>query len=569
MPKKDHMIKAIFAVAAAAALGGCSTQGMVAVEREHAQQVAASDELVGKAFAKVQKNPLISRADTFWVSRTPLPTTIDPSSQLPPVFSRKIKFNQQATKPLSEVFVNLSNLPEFAGMRFTVAQDVYESDSTKLGMNVNPAPAPKARSNADSASSPLPIAGVGGAGASAASKRVEVLVSNVIFREGTVAELLDQIATKTNLAWRFDGEKISFFRYESRIFRIDALAGALSTSSTISSKGSGSGSGGGGGTNEGPTTSSDTSSSTSVSTTADLWADVSAAIQSQLSPRGRMSPMPSTGQVTITDTPDQLRSIDRYIKDLNKSMGKQIAFNVNVYSVENSTGDGYGVDWTGVWSTLASKYNLGYKTAGNTSALSNLFSVNLINAANGAPNNWAGSGAVVGALSKLGKTSLVTSTQVTTLNNITVPVSVTTETGYLKESSTTVSGTSGTSQTSLTPGTVTSGFNMNLLPRVGDGDDLMVQFSMDLSDLVKLTTFTSPDNKSAIQLPQKNLRNFLQRVSMRSGETLILSGFQQTQAIDDRNGVGSPNFWGAGGSRNASGRTTTLVIIITPYVMAK
>ena len=171
MPKKDHMIKAIFAVAAAAALGGCSTQGMVAVEREHAQQVAASDELVGKAFAKVQKNPLISRADTFWVSRTPLPTTIDPSSQLPPVFSRKIKFNQQATKPLSEVFVNLSNLPEFAGMRFTVAQDVYESDSTKLGMNVNPAPAPKARSNADSASSPLPIAGGGGAGASAASKR--------------------------------------------------------------------------------------------------------------------------------------------------------------------------------------------------------------------------------------------------------------------------------------------------------------------------------------------------------------------------------------------------------------
>lgn len=572
MSKKDHMIKAVIAVAAAAALGGCATTGMQAVEKEHDKQVAVSDDLIGKAFAKTPKDALISRADTFWVSRTPLPTTIDPASQLPPVFSKKIKFNQQATKPLSEVFVNLSNLPEFAGMRFTVAQDVYESDSTKLGMNVNPAASasPKGRSNADSASSPLPMAGASASagGAGAGSKRVEVLVSNVIFREGTVAELLDQIATKTNLAWRFDGEKISFFRYESRIFRIDALSGALNTSSTISSKGSGSG-GGGGSTSEGPTTSSDTSSSTSVTSTADLWADVSAAIQSQLSPRGRMSPMPSTGQVTITDTPDQLRSIDRYIKELNKSMGKQIAFNVNVYSVENSTGDGYGVDWTGVWSTLAGKYNLGYKTSGNTTGLGNLFSVNLINAANGAPSNWAGSGAIVGALSKLGKTSLVTSTQVTTLNNITVPVSVTTETGYLKESSTTVSGTSGTSQTSLTPGTVTSGFNMNLLPRVGDGNDLMVQFSMDLSDLVKLTTFTSPDNKSAIQLPQKNLRNFLQRVSMRSGETLILSGFQQTQAIDDRNGVGSPNFWGAGGSRNSSARTTTLVIIITPYVMAK
>jgi type II secretory pathway component GspD/PulD (secretin) len=92
---------------------------------------------------------------------------------------------------------------------------------------------------------------------------------------------------------------------------------------------------------------------------------------------------------------------------------------------------------------------------------------------------------------------------------------------------------------------------------------------MDLSDLVKLTTFTSPDGKSAIQLPQKNLRNFLQRVSMRSGETLVLSGFQQTQSQDDQNGVVNPNFWALGGSRNTSGKSTTLVIMITPYVMAR
>ena len=562
MANKAQLAKSIIGSAVVLVLTGCATSGMKTVEQQHVSQKSVAEELNEKSFLKVQQRPLISKADTFWVDKTPLPSRIDPASQLPPVFNRYVELNEQATLPLSEVFVRLAKLPTITGLKYTVAQDVYESDSSKLGLNVG------ASANADStASRGQGAAGAASAGApagasGAASRRVEVNVSDLIFK-GSYAELLDLIATKTNLAWRFDGEKVHFFRYESKIYRIDALAGALSTQSTISSSGTGAGGG------SGPSNSSNSSSQTSVNTKSDLWADVSSAIQSQLSPRGKMSLMPSTGQVTITDTPDQLRRIERYIKDLNSALGKQVAFNVHVYSVESSVGDGYGVDWNAVWSTVASKYSLGYGSAGNTASLGNVFAVNLINGANGDPNNFAGTKALVGALSSVGKTSLVTSTSVVTLNNVPVPVSVTTETGYVQQISTTVSGTSGTAQTSLTPGSVTSGFNMNLLPRVGDADDLMVQFSMDLSDLVKLTTFTSPDNKSAIQLPQKNLRNFLQRISMHSGETLILSGFQQTSAHDDQNGVGNAGFWGLGGARNTSGKTTTLVIMITPYVMAK
>lgn len=563
MITKSNLTKTILATAMLS-LGGCATNGMKTVESEHQVQKAAAGELSEKSFAKIQKTPMISKSDTFWVDKTPLPPRIDPASQLPPVFSRYVEFNEQASIPLTEMFVRLSKLPIVAGMKYTVSQDVYEADPTRLGMNVG-AGAASGSANADSASRPMTAATTAtpaSGGSAANNRRVDVTVADVIFK-GTFAELLDLVATKTNLAWRFDGEKIHFFRYESRIFRLDALAGNLSTSSTVGSTGSGTSTG------NGTSSTSSSSSTTSVKTMADLWADVSSAIQSQLSPRGKMSLMPSTGQVTVTDTPDQLRRIDRYIKDLNKALGKQVAFNVHVYSVQSNLNDGYGIDWNAVWSTVSSKYNVGFKSAGTTASLGNLLSLNLVNAANGDPNNFAGTSAIVGALSTVGKTSLVTSTSVVTLNNIPVPVSVTSENGYLQEISTTVNGTSGTTQTSMKPGSVTSGFNMNLLPRVGDTDDLMVQFSMDLSDLVKLTTFTSPDGKSAIQLPQKNLRNFLQRVSMRSGETLVLSGFQQTQAQDDQNGVVNPNFWALGGSRNTSGKSTTLVIMITPYVMAK
>lgn len=554
--------KTVLSLAIVAALGGCATGGMRVVEAENKAVNATSSDLNDKAFLKVPPRAMISKADTFWVDRTPLPPRVDPASQLPPVFARRVRINEQATLPLSEIFVRLAKIPYLTGMRFTVSQDVYESDPSRLGVNVGAQAAggATANANADSTGARAPTAAAGGAGGAAgASRRVEVMVSDLILENGTFAELLDMIATKTNLAWRFDGEKVHFFRYESRIFKIDALAGALTTASTVNATGGGSSG----------STGNSSSSSTSVKTMSDVWTDVSGAIQAQLSSRGKMSLMPSTGQVTITDTPDQLRRIERYVKELNSALGKQVAFNVHVYSVESNTNDGFGVDWNVLWSTLASKYKLGFTTAGNTATLNNLFSIGLINSAAGAPNNFNGSNALAGALSTIGKTSLVTSTTVVTLNNIPVPVSVTKETGYLQEMSTTVSGTSGTAQTSMKPGLVTSGFNMSLVPRVGDTDDLILQFQMDLSDLVKLTTFTSPDNRSSIQLPEKNQRNFLQRVSMRSGETLILSGFQQKMTQDTENGIGNPSMWALGGGRTTSGKTTTLVIMITPYVMAR
>lgn len=562
--------KTVLALAVVSVMSGCTTSGMKVIERDNESHQAAATDLVEKSFMKTQTRGMISKADTFWVDKTPLPPRVDPASQLPPIFARHIDVNEQASLPLSEVFVRLAKHPALSGIRFTVAQDVYEADPSRLGVNVGAATA-SSNANADSTSARPGSAAPAATGSAAAAnnRRVEVMVSDLISRGGTFAEVLDMIATKTNLAWRFDGEKVHFFRYESRIFKIDALAGSLSTSSTVSTTGSGDTKSSGGSVSSNTSVGSSSSSSTSVKTSSDLWSDISGAIQSQLSARGKMSLMPSTGQVTITDTPDQLRRIERYVKDLNAALGKQVAFNVHVYSVESNMNDGYGIDWTAVWSTVASKYKLGLSNSGNNQGLNNLFSVSLINAGNGAPSNWNGTSAILGALSAVGKTTLVTSTSVVTLNNIPVPVSVTTETGYLQSVSTTVSGTSGTSQTSLTPGSVTSGFNMSLLPRVGDSDDLMLQFGMDLSDLVKLTTFTSPDNKTSIQLPQKNLRNFLQRVSMRSGETLILSGFQQTLAQDSLNGIGSPKMWELGGSRNTSGKTTTLVILITPYVMAK
>ena len=57
-----------------------------------------------------------------------------------------------------------------------------------------------------------------------------------------------------------------------------------------------------------------------------------------------------------------------------------------------------------------------------------------------------------------------------------------------------------------------------------------------------------------------------QRASLRSGQTLVLSGFKQTGAKNTNSGVGDPGNIFFGGRKIAENTEQYLVITITPYV---
>jgi type II secretory pathway component GspD/PulD (secretin) len=95
---------------------------------------------------------------------------------------------------------------------------------------------------------------------------------------------------------------------------------------------------------------------------------------------------------------------------------------------------------------------------------------------------------------------------------------------------------------------------------------VMLQFSTDISSLRGIRTVTSGDRSSttSIETPEVDTRNFLQRVAMKSGETLVVSGFEQTDANVDRRGVGQPGFFPLGGGMTASAGKEMIVILVTP-----
>src|SRR5690606_28678427 len=137
---------------------------------------------------------------------------------------------------------------------------------------------------------------------------------------------------------------------------------------------------------------------------------------------------------------------------------------------------------------------------------------------------------------------------ITTLNLKPAPILIGRQTTYLAEVSTTAlagNGTGSSSTQSLTPGTITTGFNMTLLPYLMDGPEMLLQYSVNLSALNAMNTASSGGNM--IQMPDLDNRIFSQSVRLRSGETLVLSGFDQTINNAKKRGTGDPNFWLLGG----------------------
>ncbi|MEJ0003016.1 MAG: hypothetical protein WDN30_04645 [Pararobbsia sp.] len=54
-----------------------------------------------------------------------------------------------------------------------------------------------------------------------------------------------------------------------------------------------------------------------------------------------------------------------------------------------------------------------------------------------------------------------------------------------------------------------------------------------------------------IQLPTVDTRNFLQRVAVKSGQTLVISGYEGVMDQGNRQGVGAPENFALGGGVNA------------------
>lgn len=536
------------ALVVAAGLAGCASQDLTAKR-------AAVDEAKEQAKQAMTEGRVREQSAISYLDRSYLP--------LRKVMASEYSAEQKRILDL-EVATNrtFTNLNEVAGWIASVTGSPVSINPELLstmpmgGMGLSSAPgAPTAGTSGGIPSMVIP--GMGGQ--STATRQMSVSYS------GSIGGFLDMVAANYGIFWKMEGLGIRFLLTESRTFRIRALPGDTQLSSlvTISSNTSGTSS-------SGLSAATAATSSASGSNTAgvtfsglSVWSGIEASVRQLLTPgTGRVSVSPSTGTISVTDTPRVLDRVAEFVREQNAALGRQVAVNVRVLSVEINDGEDYGINWNAVYNNLTDNFAFKVSTQMPVGSSSAQF---VLQTSTPSSNNWgAASGAIISALSTQGKVSELTSANLVTLNNQPAPVNVGRQISYLASSSTTVTATAG-STTSLQPGQVQTGFSMVILPHIIDGKEVLLQASVNMSSLLQLATITS--GGSSIQSPDVATSNFIQRVRINSGDTLVIAGFDQDRLSAVANGVGSADNW-AMGSRNTSGKRNILVIIIQPVVAA-
>lgn len=388
---------------------------------------------------------------------------------------------------------------------------------------------------------------------------------------GNLGGLLDIVTARLGISWKYEDGMVTFFYLQTARFDIEpsdakyTLTGSVVsgvTNSSSSGDAGNSGSAGGVGGESGTNLKSD------VSMGNDLYTDLKSTASSMLTPGvGRLDMNKTTGTVVVTDVPDVVRRVGEYLTTENTALSRQVNLKVVIYTVNSGTSDAVGIDWTAVYKSLSGKY--GINLAGPSGAVTDggSLSFSVLDTATGSAKQFAGSSFLFDALSKQTKVADVRTIPLMTTNMASASVVVGRQIAYLKSTTSTpyTNGNSTVASETLTPGTVTTGTNITIFPKIlAGGDRMMLNMFLNISSLVSLRTSGEGTNK--IETPEVDSRSVPQRVWLRPGQTVVISGLEQDVSNASKQGMGSPDNLVTGGNRSGDKTRQSFVITVTPFV---
>ncbi|MFY9328357.1 MAG: PilN family type IVB pilus formation outer membrane protein [Georgfuchsia sp.] len=395
---------------------------------------------------------------------------------------------------------------------------------------------------------------------------------------GPLADFLDQLATRLGVDWEYQEGQIDIRRFVTRTFSIVAIPGQNTFTASLGKQGNTAAGTQASGANTSSSSSGTFNSNMNVSldSTVNYWQSLEGQVTAMLSPLGKIAVNQGSGTITVTDVKDVVDRIGRLLDEENRVVTRQVLFDVQVYTVRGNDGSDFGVDWNLVYSKLSNltpDWTATLVTPGDlASAAAGQIGISLLHAPSndaGLSGRLNGSKAFLNALASVAKLSRVTSQKVMTLNRKAAPVAIIDQTAYAAATTPgTTTGTGTASTYGITPGTVTTGFVMNLVPSITDRNSMVLTFSLDISDLKQITNFTSGSGAAAqsIQLPQVSATQFIQNVALKSGETMVITGFEQLTNSYNQRTLGRDVSPGLGGSFSGSQDRQSMVILVTPII---
>src|SRR5450830_892644 len=377
--------------------------------------------------------------------------------------------------------------------------------------------------------------------------------------EAPLSQILDVIAVRLGIKWKYDDSNntIKFYRLVTKSWETPLSASKSSYSTSFD------------GTNTATTNTNAVVAKPGQSPVKQSSQDLDELktlvdnISSVMTKSGSVISNDATGTITMSDTSD---SVDKAEVIINKEMAilkRQVILKLQTIQVSSTDSEEASMNISAVVNAALQRMpDLSFTTTGPASLASTNTGTLGINILSGQAN---GSSAMLKALHEIGNVNVSTEVPLTTRNRKAIFYNVTNTFSYVQSTTpaaATITGSGGT------PGITTAqdqvGLKLMMFPKVTSKDTVMLTMSLDQSVLQNIETFTSGAGSSAqsVQLPNKNAQGSEQEVPIHSGQTMIITGFdQKTNQYDKRSlGNGVPTILGGSGTA-ATNRTTTIVLV--------
>lgn len=399
----------------------------------------------------------------------------------------------------------------------------------------------------------------------------EIILSNsteglVLNSDKSLIGILDSICTQMGLNWEYRNGVVVIQRLITRSFQLKVQAGTRQFDTSNAKSGTtqaSTGSGTSGGISTGINSSATVTTSSGKVAAIDLVVE---SVRAVLSPSGKAIPNASTGTILVVDNIDGIERAEKVMNRENELLNRYTKIRISIYTFDQNESDESGIDWNVAFQNMQKLGGVYKSPATLTNSLGGSIKFNVLST--GSIGKFDGTSAFLNLLNENGKAHTVYDQVVEARNRVATAASATIQEIYLAQTTPAPASATGVSGgiVGLTPGTITTGFDLQLQPNIYDSGQMSLLFSLGLLDLINMKTITSGtgENKTSIQGPETKGYNFQQDVPLRVGETTFITGYETTLNSYTRRALGRDAPLITGGSFKGKSTNQKLFIFITP-----
>ncbi|MFO1465972.1 MAG: pilus (MSHA type) biogenesis protein MshL [Steroidobacteraceae bacterium] len=334
-----------------------------------------------------------------------------------------------------------------------------------------------------------------------------------------------------------------------------------------------------------------TGTSISTRTSSDFWHELEDSLHALVPGEGGRAIIVNaqSGVIAVRATPRELRDVDQYLKQIQSIATRQVILETKILEVELSDGFQAGINWNLIGHDGASLFGGGQTGPQNGFGSSDMFNqpskaVTLGGALGNTVTNTLGGAftmavkaadfnAFIELLSTQGKTRVLSSPRVSTLNNQKAVIKAGSDEYFVTGvSSNTVVGTASATNRDVDLAPFFSGIALDVTPQIGADGEVIMHIHPTVSDVSeKVKQLTVAGVTDALPLAFSQVRESDSVVKAGSGQLIVIGGLMRTSRtyqdyrtplLGDIPGVG--NLFKSQRRREVR---TELVILLRPVVV--